>query len=245
MTKFVARISVVALLVSFVCVFSAYASTFNIMTEEYPPYNYTENGQLTGFSTEVVLELAKRVGHSDGIKELPWARAYRLIQDKDGQILYSMTRTEKRENMFKWVGPLAKNTWVFLAKKGSGVSVNDLEDAKKVGKIGTYKDDAAELFLKDEGFNNLASVLDDGQNALKLNAGRIDLWIVDELIGAFRAKQKGIDPSSFETIHQVKETELYVAFSKNTDDATIAKWQSALDALKSDGTYNKILTKYR
>lgn len=108
---------------------AAHAVTFKIMTEEYPPFNFTEGGKLTGLSTEVVLQLAKNVGHPNDIEMLPWARAYGLIQQNEGLILFSMTRTEERENMFKWVGPVASNKWVFFAKKGSGVTLGSLADA--------------------------------------------------------------------------------------------------------------------
>ncbi len=219
------------------------AETFTIMTEEYPPFNYMDNGKLTGVSTEIMMELTKRVGHHSDIKLLPWARAYGLIQKKGGQILYSMTRTEQREEMFKWVGPVANNNWVFFAKKGSGITVSSLEDAKKVGKIGTYKDDAAETFLKDKGFTNIDSVVDDKQNVPKLMAGRTNLWIVGEMQGVYKAKQAG-KADQLEKVFDVLETELYIAFSKDTSDEVIAKWQTALDAMKADGTYDAMKKKY-
>jgi polar amino acid transport system substrate-binding protein len=219
------------------------AETFKIMTEEYPPFNYTEGGQLTGLATEVVVELAKKVGNPTDIEILPWARGYGLIQQKDGLILYSMTRNEARENMFKWVGPVASNKWVFFAKKGSGITLNSIDDAKKVGKIGTYKDDACELFLKAEGFTNLDSVVNDEQNIPKLMADRINLWIIGELQGIYKAKAKGVS-DKLEKVLDVKDAQLYIAFSKNTSDEEIAKWQAALDAMKADGSYDRIVKKY-
>lgn len=222
---------------------SAFAADFKIMTEEYPPFNYSDGGQVTGLSTDVVLEIAKRIGHPTDIEMLPWARAYGLIQQKDGLLLYSMTRTEAREGLFKWVGPVAPNKWVLFAKKGSGVAVGSLDDAKKVAKIGTYKDDAAESFLKEQGFTNLDSVLDDEQNVPKLMAGRINLWIVGELQGIHKAKKKGV-ADQLEKVLDVKDTQLYIAFSKNTSDEDVAKWQKALDDMKADGTYDTIMKKY-
>lgn len=222
---------------------SAWSQDFKIMTEEYPPFNYSEGGKLTGLSTEVTLELTKRVGHSADIDLLPWARAYGLIQKKDGLILYSMTRTEARESLFKWVGPVASNKWVFFARKGSGITLSSIADAKSVGKIGTYKDDAAELFLKAEGFSNLDSVVNDEQNVPKLMAGRTNLWIVGELQGIYKAKKKGVS-DQLEKVLDVKDTQLYIAFSKNTADDVIAKWQAALDGMKADGSYDAIVAKY-
>ncbi len=219
------------------------ASDFTIMTEEYPPFNYTEDGKLTGLATEVLLEVAKKVGHPVDIEVLPWARAYGTIQKKEGQILYSMTRTEAREDLFKWVGPVATNKWVMFAKKGSGLSVGSLDDAKKVKAIGTYKDDAAETFLKEQGFANLDSVIDDEQNVPKLMAGRIQLWIVGELQGIYKAKGKGVS-DQLEKVLDVKDTQLYIAFSKNTPDEVIVKWQAAMDEMKADGSYDTLVKKY-
>ncbi|WP_163337975.1 ABC transporter substrate-binding protein [Desulfopila sp. IMCC35008] len=114
---------------------------------------------------------------------------------------------------------------------------------KKVGTIGTYKDVAAQSFLKDSGFTNLDSVLNDEQNVPKLIAGRIDLWIVGELQGIYKAKKKGVS-DQLEKVLDVKDTQLYIAFSKNTADDVIAKWQKAPDDMKADGTYDAIVKKY-
>ncbi len=223
---------------------NATAGTFSIMTEEYPPFNYTENGQLTGLSYDVMIELLKRVGHPNNIQVQSWSRSYKLIQAKDNRILFSMTRTKQREPLFKWVGPVATNKWVFFAKKGSSIKINSLDDARTAKRIGTYKDDAAELFLKESGFTNIDSVIDDAVNVKKLLAGRIDLWIVGHLQGLHKARAAVGDSTVLEKVFDVKDTQLYIAFSRSTPDAVIAKWQAALDGIKKDGTYDKILKKY-
>jgi polar amino acid transport system substrate-binding protein len=219
------------------------AENLKIMTEEYPPFNYTENGKLTGLATEVVLGVAEKLGNTMDIEVLPWARAYAILQQQDGLILYSMTRTESREELFKWVGPVASNKWVFFTKKGSGITLASIDDARKAGNIGTYKDDAAEMFLKEQGFTNLDSVIDDEQNVPKLMAGRINLWIVDEMQGIHKAKVKGV-ADQLEKVLDVKDTLLYIAFSKNTPDEVIARWQAAVDEMKTDGSYEALAKKY-
>ena len=42
----------------------------------------------------------------------------------------------------------------------------------------------------------------------------------------------------------VKETQLFIAFSKNTPDDVVAKWQAALDSMKADGSFDAIVKKY-
>ena len=244
MKKHVFRVLMVLSMGLFILLPSAMAGNFKILTENYAPFNYTEKGKLTGLSSEVMQEILKRVDHPDNIKVMPWSDAYNLITNTQGYVLFSMSRTDERENLFKWVGPIATDQWVFYAKKGSGLTIGSLDDARKVAKIGTCKDNASEQFLKKQGFTNIVSVADDSENAKKLSAGEIDLWIVGNLQGVYKAKTAGIDPSGLESIFEIKDSQLYIAFSKATDDSEIAKWQKALDTLKAEGLYKKILSKY-
>lgn len=221
----------------------AFAQTFKIMTEEYSPYNFTKDGKITGISTEIVREILKRIGHPDNIEVFSWSRGYNLIQQKGNHILFSTTRTEKRENLFKWVGPLALNKTVFFAKKGSNISVASINDARKVKSIGVYKDAFGEMLLKEKGFTNIDSVVDNKLNLKKLIGGRIDLWIINELTGVQIAKEAGLT-DKIESVFEVQTKQLYMAFSKNTPDEIIKKWQKALDEIKADGSYARILRKY-
>ncbi len=223
---------------------TVFGANFSIMTEELPPFNYTENGKVTGFSSEIVLEICERVNHAKTIDVLPWARAYKLISNEENKVLFSTTRTPQREELFKWVGPLYNPTIVFFAKKGSGLSIESMEDAKTVKRIGTYLDDAEETLLKEAGFENLVSVGDDFQNPKKLLIGRIDLWIAGDLEGIYKAKKVDMDSNDIEIVYEIKTKEYYIAFSKTTPDAEIQKWQAALDAMRQDGTYQKILERY-
>ena len=126
--------------------------SFRIITEEFPPYNYTSgDGKTVGISTEIVREMLKSLGHPDNIEVMPWSDGYRLAQEEDNVILFSTTRSPAREKLFKWVGPLVPNNSVFFARKASGISIKNLEDAKKVKALGVYKDDFGELLLKEKG----------------------------------------------------------------------------------------------
>jgi polar amino acid transport system substrate-binding protein len=90
---------------------------------------------------------------------------------------------------------------------------------------------------------NLDSVVKDELNVPKLRAGRIDLWIVGELQRIYKAKAKGVS-EDLEKVMDIKDTQLYIAFSKDTSDEDISKWQKALDDMKSDGSYYALLKKY-
>ena len=217
----------------------------DLMTEDYPPYNYANaNGVPAGLVVDVVTEIIKETGDKNNIKLLPWARSYRDIQTKNDKVLFSMTRTPAREHLFKWVGPVATNTLVLFAKKGTNIKVSSLDDVKKLNySIGTYLGDIGELLLKENGFTNLQPVPDDILNIKKLLKNRINLWIVGEISGIYKAKKLNNAHKQLEKVLEVKKTEFFIAFSKTTSDNIINQWQNELDKLKKNGTYKTIMDK--
>ncbi len=212
---------------------------FRVLTEDYPPYNYQQKGELKGISVEIVNELFKRLNLPHEIEVLPWTKAYKLAQTEDNIILFSTTRSAMREDLFKWVGPLVPNNTVFFARTGESFSFNSLDDARKVRKIGVYKDDYGELLLKEAGFTNTETVINNRDNLFKLVDGSIDLWVINELTGKHMAREEGLS-EEIEAIFPVKKEFMYLAFSKNTPDSVIQEWQKTLDEIKNDGTYSQI-----
>ncbi|MDR3640263.1 MAG: ABC transporter substrate-binding protein [Humidesulfovibrio sp.] len=226
----------------------AWGANLRIITEIAPPLNYTQDGTETGKAmgqaVDIVREVQKRVGDTSQIEVMPWARGYSLAQSNASVMLFSTTRTEEREKLFQWVGPVGFNEWVFLAKKGSPIHLSSLADAKKVGTIGAYKNDARELFLKAQGFTNIDSASEPETILKKMLSGRNDLWLTDKTEYNEMAKKQGIKPAELVPLLTVKKTELYMAFSKATPADVVKKWTAALDSMKADGTYKAIMKKW-
>ena len=218
----------------------ASAQDMMILTEEYPPFSHSKEGRLTGSSVEVVREILRRLNQPDMIDILPWARAYNLLKTKPNVVLFSTTRTKEREDLFHWVGPLCIARNGFYQKKGSGIRIDSLKDAKRVGSIATYKEDAREQMLKSWGFTNLDSSKSALSNLKKLMSGRVDLWFYDNLGMPSAAKQAGVDPKDLELVFAVDEVSIYIAISRQTSEEIVKKWQAALQTMKDDGTFYAI-----
>jgi len=57
--------------------------TLQYITEEFPPYNYTEGGVARGISVDILLESAHAAGlflERKDIRSFPWARGYQMVQ---------------------------------------------------------------------------------------------------------------------------------------------------------------------
>ena len=227
---------------------NAYGETLQIVTEEYSPYNYMEDGKIVGLSTEIVEATVSKAGFEKTLKLYPWPRAYKMVLKDKNTLIYTITRNEEREKSFKWVGPIAPRAIViYKLKTRDDIKVNTLEDAKKY-KIGVVRDGAFNKELQSKGFvigKNLMVVATEKLNIRKLYKGRIDLFGAVPISLAYQSKKEGFDFNKLTEVYKVpSNTAYYMALNLKTSDEIVNKLQVALDGLKEDGTYQKIMDKY-
>jgi polar amino acid transport system substrate-binding protein len=234
------------------------AGGLRIITEVYPPYNFVDkNNNVTGQSTEIVRAILEKTGTQATIEVMPLSEGLALAQKGPKVVIYSLNRTAQRENLFKWVGPIGNYEQAFYAKKGSATAAlvtlfyRQLEDAKKVDKIGVYKGDAGAQFLASQGFTNLDESQTDVEALKKLMDGTVQLWLGNKDGLAITAEEAGVNPDDLVMMPTVIiRADLYIAFSKDIPDSTVKAWQGALDALKQEKdiddktVYEKIMAKY-
>ena len=239
------RILFFALLLSLSLCFagSISAQSFQLNTENYPPFNMeNEKGEIIGISTEIVEALFKRANVTYKLSLLPWQRAYKEALEIEGYAVFSTTRTPEREPLFKWVGPIIENNWVFLKRsKNRHINIKDLDAAKRY-RIGGYHGDAIALFLEKKGFS-LDYVAKDYLNVRKLDRDRIDLWATGHLLGPYYAKENDVE--DLEVALVFKETIMSIAFNSSTSDAIIDKLNAELRKMEEEGVLERIKAKYR
>ncbi|WP_414718884.1 substrate-binding periplasmic protein [Sulfuricella sp.] len=148
---------------------------FQLVTEEYPPVTFMRDGKPSGFVTDMVREIAARQGIPDNIRLTSWKNAYNMALLHPKVVLFSAERTPERESLFQWVGPVGKNSAILYAKKGSGIRINSLEEAKAIAAIATTTNWFTEQHLKREGFKNLFSSPDPRSNVRQLMNGEVQL----------------------------------------------------------------------
>lgn len=215
------------------CTVPVRTDKLRVLSEEYPPYNYTdEQGVLTGPSTVIVKGILNKLGLDTKIEVLPWAESYAIVLENPNVALYSTARTPERERDFMWVGPIGSyENWLY-AKKGSGVRVNSLDEAKAVKAIAAVKDEAGQQKLAEQGFINFTFTDSTSDGLKKLMAGEADLWLGAQAAVDVIAKKAGVDPAQLEPAVFVHKVDFYIAFNKNTPFATVDQWQKALESLQ-------------
>jgi polar amino acid transport system substrate-binding protein len=222
------------------------ALALKLLTEENPPLNYTEGKKLTGMATEVVQEMGRRAKIKLDFEVMAWGKAYEKAQADKETCLYATARLANRENLFRWVGPIAANTWGLFALGGFKPEIKSLDDAKPY-RIGGVARDAKTEFLRQWGVTNISEVEDDRRNPGRLTLNRkeaqkIDLWITS-VANAKQVAEKAKVPG-VKLVYRVREEESFLACSPRTSAETLKALAAALDGMKKDGAYTKIIKAY-
>jgi polar amino acid transport system substrate-binding protein len=224
----------------------AIADTIQLVTEDAYPFQYIENRQLTGMAADIVGEMFKRAGIAHNDEMLSWKDAYDRARLYPNTCVYSTARTDNRERLFKWVGPIVENKWAAFAKKGFTDKLAKPADFKAY-RVGVLKGDAKERYLQDIPVTFRSAETDDAANARKLTLDRtapdkIDLWVTGYYTGLHVAKKIGVTDIAPIWVFQTSQN--YLACHSGTSAEAIQKLQAALDVMKQDGSQAAIVARY-
>ncbi|MFB2679905.1 substrate-binding periplasmic protein [Shewanella mangrovisoli] len=216
------------------------AATLNIYTEEWAPISFSIDGKPDGLAVQVVQEIQKRVNNQDPIKVVPWARGWKIMTEQANTVLFTMTRTPEREQLFSMIGPVAVGTTNFYALKNSQLNIRSIDDAKQAKAVGVYRSSVEEQLLMEHGLTNLAPSSTPLLSAKQLMKRRIDLWCNANLTAPSILAEAGASIDDVKSLYTISANHLYIAFSKGTPSEEIDKWKEALISIKADGTFAQI-----
>lgn len=210
------------------------------ITEEYPPYNYLDNQQLTGVSVDLVEAMFAATNtplSRHDIRHYPWGRGYELALSQPNTVLFSTTRTPARETSFHWVGPIAQDRVVLLAHRDAPFTLDTLSQAIDDDlKVAVIREDIGAQALLEAGYpaRLLVSSLDNRSALNMLTCGRVDLWAYSGEVAARIAESEGHPSGSLIPVHTLSESSLYFAINQATDQRLVTLMQQALDRVLAE-----------
>ncbi|GAB1365679.1 MAG TPA: transporter substrate-binding domain-containing protein [Candidatus Cloacimonas sp.] len=242
MKKCVVFLALVLLLLSISCTKKNREMT--ILTENYPPLSYAENGVVTGFGAEVVAAIQKELKTNSTPVLLKWDEAYQRALSEPNVLIFTIEKTPEREGKFNFIGPLGANTTYFYALAESKIDLADLEAAKQVTSIATTTNWFSEQLLMEKGFTNLYSKADPVETLKMLTSKEADLAIFTDISFPQLCQVAGVSPSAFKPVLEVLQSEYYIAISKSTDPKDVLQWEKAFVKLSADGTLASLKNKW-
>lgn len=195
-----------------------------------------------GMFTEIVVSALKAVGYDTTIKGYQFGRIMHYLESGDIDLSPAISPTDERKKFIDFTSSIYDVDMVFIYKKRSfqGSSIDDLKGRTGGVMTGTFWEDV----LNRSGIK-YETVTSQEQNVQKLITGRVDFVCMPKTIAQRIIIQLGDDPNSYEYLLYKREGQP-VGISKKTKLRDLkTDFEKGLTIIKHNGTYDKIVSRYK
>lgn len=227
----------------------AAAEAVVLVTANYPPFSYEENGEAKGIAVELIREAFSRLRQEIRIEFVPFARAVELVKNGDADGVFPFAFSEERavfaqfssEKLLSDPGSLFVRTDSALIFTGdysrlSGYSIGMQR--------GTNHGPAFMQALSTYGIKT-DNAENQEQNIQKLLAGRFDILVGPRLVVSYAARKTGKSSEIKLLYSGISEGHAYLAMSKRRNRENIIHgFDREIKKMRQDGSYEKILKTY-
>ncbi len=208
---------------------------------EFPPFEYVgDDGEPDGFDVALIKAVGEKLGMEVKVENMEFDSLVSSIGNRIDAAIAGMTVTDERKEQVDFSNPYYEAVqYVIVAADSDIATADDLKNKTIGSQLGTTG-----MFLSEDIEGATAQTYNRAIDAVNdLVNGRVDLVIVDKnpaqvFETKFEGKVKIIDGAEFGF-----ETEEYaIALPKGSD--MVEKVNQALDDLKADGTFDKLVAEY-
>ena len=206
---------------------------------EFPPFEYLEKGEITGFDIELMNEMGKVLDAEVKVQDMAFDGLLPALQMKKVDVVIAgMTATEERKKTVAFTQPYYTASQVIIVKEGDNSikSFDDLKGKRVGGMLGFTGDTVVSEIegVKVERFNAAYAGI------MALKADKVDAVVLDSEPAKNYVKQNaGLKIAEADAAQE----EYAIALRKN-DKELLEKIEKALAEVKANGTYDKLLEKY-
>lgn len=232
---------VIAVLMGLMLSMSLFAKEIYVGTNaEFPPFEYLQDGKPTGFDMELIKDMGKVMGDKIKIVDMSFDGLLPALQmNKVDVVIAGMTATPERKKTVLFSNPYYTASQVIVVNQGQEGKYNSFDDlkGKKVGVMLGFTGDVVVSKIKGVEVKRYNASY---AGIMALKAGKIDAVVLDsEPAKNFVAKNDGLAIAKA----QGEQEEYAIAVRKN-ESALLEKMNKALQTLKENGTYDKLIQKY-
>jgi len=225
---------------------SAQENLLPIVYEDYPPYEYRENGKDKGMNLDLISEAFRRMGKTPLFEPRPWKRALFELKNGDILALSSGFRTPRREKIIFFPDePLAMETNVVVVPADSELTVTCLADLQGL-RVGIVRDYIYGHGIDEmKGFHRIEA--NSSHQLVRMLANRrMDAAVGNKAVLRHIAKKNGM-LEHIRFTYEIGCDPLYLMFSRSRgEEAKILArdFGVAIREMHQDGTFKAIIDRY-
>lgn len=206
---------------------------------EFPPFEYLEKNEIIGFDIDLLNAISKVTDIEFKIKDMAFDGLLPALQTKKVDLVIAgMTATPERKKSVLFSKPYFTAKQVVITK-GENKSLKTFEDLseKKVGVMLGFTGDTVVSEIKGvkvERFNAAYAAI------MSLVQGKLDAVVLD----SEPAKKYTTNNKQLMIANIPAEEEEYAIAVRKNDKELVEKINKAIEIIKNNGEYDKILKKY-
>ncbi|MBA1202944.1 transporter substrate-binding domain-containing protein [Pseudomonas capeferrum] len=225
--------------------FMAHGERLRIVTEEWAPYIFQEEGVPRGIHYEVANEVFTRLGIEVQWQFLPWKRCLAMIEHGLVDGVMDIFRTDARTAYIIYPDePMSTVEFTLFQLRAKPHTVRRLEDLAglNVGVSSGY--DYGSAFNESPLFRRENAPTQEA-NFGKLALGRIDLLVTDRLVGRHLRHRLGLEQKVEELSFIIRRTPQYLGLSRKPGRERLAqRFADELRLFKQEPAYTAILRRH-
>lgn len=208
---------------------------------DYPPYEFTQNGEPTGFNVDLMRTIAKVMGYEVEIRLGPWNEVRSDLENKRIDVLTGMYYSEERSKLVDFSAPhISVGSGLFVRKDSNIGSLEEMRGKAILVQNGDIMHD----YLKRVGLTDQIIPITEPVEALRMLAsGQYDGVLLSSLIqGLYFTKEYGL--SNLKAIHTNLQAQRY-CFAVSKGNLTLLQdLNEGLNILHRTGQYDEIYNRW-
>lgn len=206
---------------------------------EFPPFEYLDKGEITGFDIDMMNEIGKVLDMDVKISDMAFDGLLPALQMKKVDVVIAgMTATEERKKTVSFTQPYYVASQVIITKKDDN-SIKSFDDLKGK-KVGVMLGFTGDIVVSDIEGVNIERYNAAYAGIMALNVGKIDAVVLDSEPAQNFVKQN----SNLKIAEADAAKEEYAIALRKNDKELLEKLEKGLSEIKNNGTYDKLLKKY-
>lgn len=224
------------------------AKDLSFVGQEYPPFNWSEGGEVKGGMVEVMKKACEKLKHNCKFAIYPLARAVKMLEEGSTDGVMSLIPNAERAAFANFSPTIAVASLGYFGAKGKVKPVGSLKEMEGWTVGAVRASSSLKTVIEHQKQVKNLTIVEDGNNATlikKLQGDRFgDKGAVfgGDAVLAYEAKKINLEL----TLVLSGETQGFTtAFSKKSvDAATLADLNKTLEAMKKSGETKAILERF-
>ncbi|MER2296195.1 substrate-binding periplasmic protein [Pseudomonas promysalinigenes] len=223
----------------------ALAERLRLVSDDWAPYVYLEQGQAKGIDYEVTTQVFRRLGVEVDWQFMPWKRCLAMVEQGLTDGVMDIFRVESREAFLVYPEePMSHVEFVLFQDRNRPHAVTHLGDLAglSVGISSGYT--YGKAFSESSAFKRESAPTHEA-NFGKLIRARVDLVVTDRLVGRYLRRQLGLEQQVEELPLVISRQAQYLGLTRTPEHQLLAQaFTEELRRFKQERAYTAIIERY-